>query len=71
MRRTKRLRGESYSSTTGKIMPEKKFVPVLCECFKKCHNFVPELKQRELNSKLYINIFDLITLNIFLLRFSF
>lgn len=29
------------------------FVPIVCVCFKKCHNFVPELKQRELNSKLY------------------
>lgn len=34
-------------------MPHKTFLPVVCKCFKKCHNFISDSKQKELHSKLY------------------
>jgi len=60
VRKTKKLRGESYSSTTGKIIAPKVFVPIVCKCIRKCHNFVPELNQKEIFTKFYeLDSYDL------------
>lgn len=54
VRKTKKLSGDSYSSAiTGKIIPCKTFVPIVCKCIKKCHNFIPELNQKEIFTKFY------------------
>jgi len=54
VKKTKELRGESYSSAiTGKIIPCKKFVPIVCKCIKKCNNLIPELNQKEIFTKFY------------------
>jgi len=33
VRKIKKLRGESYTSSRGKLMPPKTFLPVVCKCF--------------------------------------
>lgn len=42
VRKTKKVRGERYTSATGKIFNAKTFVPIICKCFKKCHNFISD-----------------------------
>lgn len=53
VRKIKKLRGESYTSSRGQLMPPKTFLPVVCKCFNKCHNLIPDSKQKYLNSKLF------------------
>lgn len=67
VRKTKKLRGESYSSAiTGKIIPCKTFVPIVCKCIKKCHNFIRELNQKEIFTKFYeLDSYDLQTAFLF------
>lgn len=60
IRKIKKLKGQTYTSATGKIMPHKTFIPIVCKCFKKCHNFISDSKQKDLNSKLFqFNSYDL------------
>jgi len=40
IRKAKKIRGETYTSATGNIINAKTFQPIICKCFKKCHNFV-------------------------------
>lgn len=53
VRKIKNLRGETYTSSRGKLMPPKTFLPVVCKSFNKCHNLIPDSKQKYLNYKLF------------------
>lgn len=53
VRKFKKIRGESYVGATGKICNKKTFVPIICKCFKKFHNFIPDAKQKEINNTFY------------------
>lgn len=60
VRKNKKLKGQTYTSATGKIMPHKKSLPIVCKCFKKFHNSISNSKQQDLNFKWFqFNSYDL------------
>lgn len=66
IRKAKKIRGEAYTNATGKMTNAKTFVPIICKCVKKCHNFVPDAKQKELNNTFYnLDSYDLQTAFLF------
>lgn len=46
--RFKKIRGQAYTSATGKITNAKTFESIIC------NNFISDAKQKELNNKFYI-----------------
>lgn len=54
VRKAKKVCGETNIGATGKINNAKTFEPIICKCSKKCHNFIPDTKQKEIHKKYFM-----------------
>jgi len=54
VRKAKKIREEAHIGATGKVNNAKTFEPIICNCSKKCHNFISDTKQKEIHKTFMI-----------------
>lgn len=53
LNKSRREKGEEYTTKLGKVVPAKQFVKIICKCRKSCHLTINEAQQKEIFQQYY------------------